>query len=82
MESAKTRRQQIPDETGRLEVDAAGELIGAVFGNDCLAAFCVVDPSGTNDWFFAIQPLDNLGSVFIYAVQGVFGFFLLATEFT
>lgn len=63
--------------TGHLEFDAAGNLIGAVFGNDCaspplVAGSCAV-VFGLEEWYFALQPLHpdpGFAQSFFYSVQG------------
>jgi hypothetical protein len=58
--------------TGFLSFDASGNLIRAVFGNDCLAG-CIVPPS-TNTWSIILVPPGG-PLEFLYAVPGNGGLF-------
>jgi len=52
--------------TGSLDFDASGNLIQAVFGNNCFAGFCTVNPSDNTNEFLAIT--GGVGSRFLYTV--------------
>jgi hypothetical protein len=59
--------------TGRLEFDASGDLLGGVFGSDCIAGGCSVSSIVSATEFYLVP---TSGGSFLYAIPGtnrVFG---------
>jgi hypothetical protein len=56
--------------TGRLGFDASGNLTDAIFGTNCTAGDCAINP-GDNANEFAIEVDPGVSGLFVYTVAGI-----------